>query len=399
MNLPVLTSTNKVAIIALSARPYVQLAKLAGWRVLAVDAFADCDTQASADDCWQWPHLVSLSDAQDGQYEIDGLFARLIEDAVTHIVYGAGFEHAPSVLGYFKQRALDLHLVWLGNVPDTVASVKHPCQLAQACQILGLRFPQSDLLPPALIPQSGYAQWLVKRVGACGGTHIEPYTASHQHVAHDYYQVLQAGQAVGALFVSDGVNAVVIGVHQHYQRPNSFAYAGAIMVDDDVLMDRMSEAVSQLVQHFRLVGMNSLDAIWHDGELTVLEINPRLSASASLYACGSLFVAHVATCLGEPVHDYHALAWSAKAQPNLAVKSGYAIIYAKQDLTLPVVDHPDWVADVPNTSVIKADMPICSVYAEGNQHLDVIKQLKTQIQQLKLLWGVHVSQYIETSFD
>lgn len=393
------TSTNKVAIIALSARPYVQLAKLAGWQVLAVDVFADRDTQKYAEDYLQWPSLASLTDAQSNQVKVDALLTRLTDCAVTHIVYGAGFEHAPTILNYFSQQARALNLVWLGNVSDTVAEVKNPRQLAQACLSLGLRFPQTSMLPLVSITQIAHEQWLVKRVGACGGNHIQLFTASHQHAENDYYQVLETGQAVGALCIGDGVNAFVIGAHQLFQRPNSYAYAGAIEFDDKVLMQSMIEAVSKLVKQFKLVGINSLDAIWQNGVLTVLEINPRLSASASLYASASLFEAHVATCLGEPVTEYHALAWSVKAQPNLAVKTGYAIIYAKQDLTLPVVEYPDWVADVPNTIAIKANMPICSVYAEGTQHLDVIKQLKIRIQLLKQNWGVHVSQYIETSFD
>jgi uncharacterized protein len=393
MSLPVPTSANKVAIIALSARPYVQLAKSAGWQVVAVDAFGDKDTQECADTVIASPDLFdSKLQPSDIKQHLDALLQRLSQLGVTHIAYGAGFEHAPSYLEMLASNALGLEV--LGNTATTLKSVKDPQQLQQACAHLGLRSPSTLILAPTLYQQRE-KDWLVKQIGACGGTHIQPFKPNHQHREDDYYQAFQVGLSIGALFVSDGVDAYLIGVHQQWQKSDSYIYAGASVIDDVAIKSAMQVAVKSLAAHFGLVGINSLDAIWHDGELYILEINPRLSASVSLYASDDLFDAHIATCKGQTVASLSALSTIAERKEKCA----YAVIFAKQALHLPAIDYPDWVADVPDCLDIEADAPICSVYADVVHEQDLIKQLKIHIQILKQLWGPHVSQHIETSFD
>ncbi len=398
------TSANKVAIIALSARPYVQLAKLAGWQVVAVDAFGDKDTRKWADNYIACPALLNSNiQKADIAQETNTLLVKLSKFGVTHIAYGAGFEHAPSYLEALslktqgKKNTQGIEV--LGNAAETVNSVKDPQQLQQACARLGLRFTQTLMVPPDLNQQQLTKQWLVKRIGGCGGTHIKRFTPDHQHGEDDYYQAFQIGLSIGALFVADGTNAHLIGVHQQWQKPNGFIYAGATILDDLAIERAMQAAVKALAAHFGLVGINSLDAIWHDGELYVLEINPRLSASVSLYASDDLFEAHMATCKGQRLDMLKGLATKIKSKTKPKAKKGYAVIFAKHHLHLPAIDYPEWVADVPNSYEVEADAPICSVYAEVGHEQDLIQQLKVHIQLLKQLWGPHVSQYIETSFD
>ena len=153
--------TNKsILIIALSARPFVAAAKQAGYRVTAIDAFADKQTVALAD-------RTMIVD-----YDSNGFNAVALLDAITTLdvrqylgfVYGSGFDAQPELL---QQIAKLLPLI--GNLPTAVLAVKTATSCFSTLVQLNMRHTKVYEALPADCHANVY---LKKFAGGCGGKHV-----------------------------------------------------------------------------------------------------------------------------------------------------------------------------------------------------------------------------------
>ncbi|HSI45637.1 MAG TPA: ATP-grasp domain-containing protein [Methylophilus sp.] len=355
-----------------SARIYAEMARREGFEVLAIDAFADNDTLQAAHEVWQLPalierltpaHVHALSDKLDA-WRPDGL------------IVGSGFE--ASVECY---ESLYQHFALAGNAPAVVKQVKNPYWLKSYCDAKGV-------LTPAVQSQGPQAgQWLYKVAGQSGGAHIHAWDGSTDinPAVDGYWQAFETGLAVGALFVANQQSVSLIGVHALKQRPGNFTYAGATRLHEPQVIEAMQAILEALVPDMGLVGINSMDAIWRDGQLHVLEINPRLSASMRLYMELPLIQAHLTSCQGAVMPEL---------RPN-AVHANHCIIYARQVIETEQLDFPAWLEDRPNGGTIVAGQPLCSLYAEGDLIDDVQQELQDKKTQLEKLWGTYVCERIE----
>jgi len=102
----------RILIVASSARMLAQAAKDAGLKPLVIDLFADLDTQGYAED---FRRIKSLAE-QDLTPAVDDFVERY---AVTHVIYGSGFEYYLESLRYLGSR-----LTVLGNHPDVFAKLQ-----------------------------------------------------------------------------------------------------------------------------------------------------------------------------------------------------------------------------------------------------------------------------------
>jgi predicted ATP-grasp superfamily ATP-dependent carboligase len=137
---------------------------------------------------------------------------------------------------------------------------------------------------------------------------------------------------------------------------------GAVALPDRAHAQLLA-AIDALVPALGLVGLCSIDFLLHEEAIQVLEVNPRPSASLSLYDedyAGGLMQAHVHACVGED-----APAVRQAASPKLR---GEMIVFAPADL---VVDASSWVnlsgvhdLPIPGTR-FKAGAPVCTVSASG----------------------------------
>lgn len=362
----------RLAIVSQSARLYTEMARREGFEVLAIDAFADIDTVLAAHEIWQLPALCKeLTPAH-----IHALSDRLDTWQPDALIVGSGFEASHECYHNLYQR-----FVLAGNAPAVVKQVKNPYWLKSHCDAKGVMTPAIQ----SQAPQAG--QWLYKVAGQSGGAHIHAWDMSTEiNLAIDgYWQVFQTGMAVGALFVANQQSVSLIGVHALKQRPGNYTYAGASRWYHSQLTEAMQAVLQVIVPDMGLVGINSLDAIWQNGRLHVLEINPRLSASMRLYAELPLIQAHLASCEGAvmPV-----------LQPN-TMQARHCIIYAKQAIETEPLDFPAWLEDRPNGGTIVAGQPLCSLYAEGDSIDDVQQDLQDKKTQLEKLWGTYVCERIE----
>jgi predicted ATP-grasp superfamily ATP-dependent carboligase len=358
-----------ILIIALSARPFVAAAVQAGFKVSAIDGFADSQTQAMA-------NMTEVAPFDNDGFQAAALLA-IIDTLDTNryigFVYGSGFEAQPALLAEVAKR-----IPLLGNLPATLASVKSPRIFFSACARLGVAHPQTWTQVNANLPLDG----LVKAVGASGGGHVQPY--SNAKVSLDkqcYAQQKLHGLPVSVLFLAYAQQAALVGFNELMLAPTlalPYRYGGAVSQIDLTAseQDQLLKAAQQLTAEFSLLGLNSLDAVLQDGVAYVLEINPRLSASVGLYETVdgemSLLAMHVAACKQAQTYTLPS---------SVAVKSGsvaQAVIYSELPLSIPAnFIWPDWVQDCPSpqSSIqMHAGEPICTVLASADK-ADAAKQL------------------------
>ncbi len=184
-----------ILVVALSGRALASAARRAGERVIVLDAFADDDTRGLA------LRVMALPRGAMG-FDESALLAAVTELApgVRGLVYGAGLEHDPALLARLGEK-----IPLLGNLPETLVLMKHPERFAALLQRLHLPHPVTSLTPPA-----NDRDWLRKRIGGSGGSHIAAATGTIA-ASGDYFQRRVAGELLSALFVADGVRARVLG--------------------------------------------------------------------------------------------------------------------------------------------------------------------------------------------
>ncbi|CAN4269310.1 COG2232 Predicted ATP-dependent carboligase related to biotin carboxylase [Methylophilaceae bacterium] len=356
-------------IIALSARPFVVAAVQAGFKVSAIDGFADSQTQAMAS-------LIKVAPFDNDGFQAAALLA-IIDTLDTSryigFVYGSGFEAQPALLAEVAKR-----MPLLGNLPTTLASVKCPRIFFSACARLGVAHPQTWTQVNANLPLDG----LVKAVGASGGSHVQPYSNGKVMLDKQHYaQQKLHGLPVSVLFLAYAQQLVLVGFNELMLAPTlalPYRYGGVVSQIDltESEQNQLLKAAQQLTAEFSLLGLNSLDAVLQDGVAYVLEVNPRLSASVGLYETVegemNLLAMHVAAC--KQTKSY--------ALPSsVAVKSGsvaQAVIYSALPLSIPAnFAWPEWVQDCPSPKPsvqMLAGQPVCTVLASADK-ADAAKQL------------------------
>jgi uncharacterized protein len=337
-------------IAAIACRPYVKLAAEAGYQVIAIDAFADIDTQRLAKQCFQIPY--------DG-YSLDyQAILNILDDIdlvnVKAFCFGAGFEAEPSVLDEIKQR-----VNVLGNTSEAIIQCKVPQYFFNMCRRFNMSSPRySDVRPKQT------QGWLKKRIGGSGGHHVSMASDCSFDDKRFYYQKMQKGLPVSCLFLATHESVQLIGINEQWVAADSaspYRYGGAVSHATPTGMnkDSLLNFLQAITDSFELVGLNSCDFILDHDALYVLEINPRLSASVDLYEVvdGNLFSAHINACMQKEVGPL-VVSENAKA---------HQIIYAKKDFEVNESQvWPDWVCDIPQPNAkISAGMPICTVTAKA----------------------------------
>lgn len=366
------------------------MAHQAGHQVLAVDAFADADTQ---DYACQTAHWAGFH-AEVPRLHLPALAHTLSDFAPEAVLIGSGFEADIEGYDWLYQR-----FPVFANRPEVVQHVKDPLALKASCDRAGVDSPAITTTPPT------QGQWLRKQQGQCGGWHVSawpisalptdtPFADADEGRSPFYWQQYCDGMPVGLLFLArpDGVS--FIGVHRLLHGADNFVYAGALRGETPALWQAAEALLQRLVPHLALQGLNSLDAIWQAPTLQVIEVNPRLSASMRLYTHLPLIAAHLA-CYGAEARSAGQMLAEAAVQAAQARWAAHSIVYVRDAVSLPAVALPDWVEDRPNQLQHAAGQPLCSLYAEGPSESAVTAALQQQQQQLEQLWGTYVCEQLE----
>lgn len=365
-------------VVAHSARLLAQSAARARCPVCALDLFNDADTR----------RVTLHSEAVDPRagdrpgFDREDLLRRAARlcppPGCLGLVYGAGFEDDTETLARLA-RGREL----FGNPPELVERLKDPVRFFGMLDQLAIAHPDTTLVPPA--QRRG---WLYKRRGASGGAHVIDAGAVEVDAAagQGYFQRREAGRNLSALFLADGRDAEVIGVSRQLTRGTGrhrYAYAGAVGPIElpAALYRKLRDAVDALVVRTGLVGCNSLDFLLDGDRLSVLEINPRPSATMDLYdddwATG-LFDAHLNACRGR-------LPRAAAVRRTRAARA-HAIVYARRPLQIPAdTAFASWCSDLPRPgSRVALDAPVCTVHAEAADVQRALQMMRRRRQRTEL---------------
>ena len=362
-----------ILIVASSGRMLAQAAKNAGLKPLVLDLFADLDTQGYAEGFRQ---VKSLAE-QDLASAVDYFVERY---AVSHVIYGSGFECYPESLYYLNSR-----MIVLGNHPEIFAWQQDKRAFFSTLDQLNIPYPEVAFSAP------DYADdWLLKPMQGQGGIGIKRYYGDDVAKASVYWQKFQAGTPHSVLFLADGQQVKVIGFNSQWSvclsETEEFVFSGVINGADLAYAHKavITDWLKQMVPVFALKGLNSLDFIHADGCSYVLEINPRPPASMQLYD-QDLLLRHIQVCVGSvgaTLVAHSPETGRLKSPLQSPPQTGYQIVYAKRDLIIP--DHfewPDWCMDLPKCGdMCRAGQPLCSIIAHQKNSQSVVEQLLTKQQ-------------------
>jgi predicted ATP-grasp superfamily ATP-dependent carboligase len=356
-------------------RPLAESAASFGHDICVVDACADRDTLKACAG-----RLVRLDgplpwqiDATALQLALRTAQGRFAPGGFAGIIPGSGFEAQPELLDVLAASA-----PIAGCEASTLHAVRQPRRWFELLDGVGaphpaVRFDSAPKLP---------AGWLVKSSGGSGGWHIRAWQPEMTTVANDYFQQFTPGRPASALFLADGRNSRVIG--WQWQRLASSAklpwrYGGVLVAPDlaPALRERVADLCSAIVKRVPLRGLASLDFLVDGEGFSVLELNPRPTASIGLY----------------PQHDFLDLQVRASAgeMPEIAQDknteiAGEAVLYAaKFSPIASTFRWPEWCRDIPaGESRIASGQPICSVRASAMTPQAVEAKLNSRIETLSI---------------
>jgi predicted ATP-grasp superfamily ATP-dependent carboligase len=260
--------------------------------VIALDLFGDADTRRAS---LRWHRIGDPGTCAIEPALLREALQRAAGDrGAIGWIAGSGFEAAPELL-----QAQVAGLPLLGMAGPALRGVREPASFFALLDRLGLRHPQVMLEPPARADD-----WLAKSAAGCGGWHIRAGREAPRG-EHVYWQRVQPGEPMSALFLADGTRARLVALNRLLVRPLGglpYVYAGAIgPVADAPLARELEQALAALVPALGLRGLASLDFIAHAGQPWLLEINARPSATMVLHAQawpGGLLLAHVEAVQG-----------------------------------------------------------------------------------------------------
>ena len=364
-----------IIIAALSVRTFVADAVLAGYDVIAIDIFADADTQKIA-------KQTIVVKQQNGHFDAEDFLQKLAKVDCADIaafVYGSGFDGNATLLETIAKQ-----LPIFGNLAQTIAKIKHPLDFFKTLGLLRIPYPEISF--NKLINTSG---WLLKRGGGTGGMHIEYALQDVALKKDEYFQHEVEATPVSLLFLANKNSAQVVGfnlqlIEATANYPYRFAGAVSHYPINEAVTAQLIDYANKLTKHYGLVGLNSLDAIVLDNSSLVLEINPRLSASFGLYQSVGAYLIdlHLQACTDDVNFN------NFNRRPKIVQKQkGQRIFYAPFNIKLDdKIVWPEWVTDIPMPhTAIDKDAPVCSVQAIGKDTNQVIELLAARIEQLQAL--------------
>lgn len=371
------TQSIPVLIFAHSGRFLAQAATQAGYNVWVADCYGDIDLLAVAD---RWQSLPAFS-----KLTHDHIF-RALSDLTRGeqclLICGGGIEQC-----YHLLLPLPPNIKLIGNTPDIIASIKTPSAFFKLLDDNAINFPETRFKVPS--NKFGDMTWLKKEAAGLGGAHIQFAALTRNEIdAQYYYQRFISGVSGSCLFLASGDNVQLMSINQQHLSPTRQAPFRLGRIESAwpisaTHRDDLHKIIRRLNEASGLIGLNSLDFVISDrNELLVIEVNPRVSASAELISNRALlFQQHMDGCLNQ-----HRISQS----PVNSNATSLFYHYAKMNLIVP--ENMQWPAECHDISaagvVIKQDEPICTSVVEVDEpHLamqqhDVIEnkilaQLKT----------------------
>jgi uncharacterized protein len=356
-------------LVGLSVRVLAQAAAAEGHSVCGIDAFGDRDTRAACAGRVETLHpgpewRIETADLLDA---VAAARRRFAPDGFAGIVTTGSIENHPALLDLLAKEA-----PVAGCRSDVIAAVREPRRWFGLLRQFGAPHPEVRFTPPAC------EGWLVKSASGTGGWHVRRWGPGMAPQADDYFQRLAAGRPASVLFAADGVRSRIIGWQWLFTDPTEampWRYGGVMTAADLPFSIRreVADLVAAVVAEVPLRGLNGIDFLVHENTFSVLELNPRPTASVALYPWANLFSLHVRACAGvlpdklpEPPADHAA---------------GEAVLYAPRALAAAAdFDWPAWCADLSaGPANFRRGDPVCSVTAVATSPRAVRRLLQRRL--------------------
>lgn len=364
-----------VVILGASARAAAASAARAGWTVHAADIFSDADLAIVA---------------ESGQCVTDypgGLFAAAVGFPPAPWCYTGAIENHPDLIDRIAAtRPL------AGNAAAVVRRVRDPASLATTLAAAGLRFPETFLTSIG-VPTDG--SFIVKPRSSAGGQGIARWTPAAARgdraaVTHIWQRWVDGLPMAAAFCIAEG-NASLMGTSRQllgaaWCHAVPHAYCGSVAAPLESLHDRVRDELHRLghllADSFGLAGAVGVDFILGaDDSITVIEVNPRPTASMELVerATGrSIAAAHFAACgfppPAPPAADAFTGIWSKAilfAPQNLTIDE--PLLQRLRRLAQPWTHDDGWpaLADIPQPGqTLARGRPVITIFARGESPED-----------------------------
>ena len=405
-------SGSPLIILGASARALAESAARVGWDVHAADLFCDLDLQAIATTAVPAAH--GADDAATGYpWSLSAAAAGFPASAAW--VYTGAIENHPDLIDAIA-RARPL----AGNPSNVVRRLRDPVHLAAVACAAGLSFPET-LSSPDGVPLDG--TFLVKPLAGAGGRGIRRWTQAvaddtmHHATTASRLQIWQrhaAGIPLSASYCFAEGSARLLGVSRQligepWCHAGMFAWCGAVALHaaggrtaHEQLVASLTRLGEILASRFQPVGLVGIDLVIDaDGRITVIEVNPRPTASMELFersGAGSIAGSHMAACGWAPPS---AIAIE-KPLPRPASIWAKAVLFASQStpVTQPLIDRLSreaslwtqadggWaaLADIPwPGQTIPAGAPVITIFAAASKTDDALDRLRDRVTRIDAL--------------
>lgn len=393
-----LALTNTLFICGASSRAAAFSALRARISCATADLFADQD-------------LAERVSAQRVSYYPAGLVTAAAAQPPGRWMYTGALENHPQVV-----ERISLRHRLLGNGPETLRRVRDPWQLAARLPAHQIRYPEVRRDPPDAEPDS----WLVKPFHSAGGSGIRAWSqaaAAGESAPRSagspppcYWQRKLPGAPHSASYVADANQTDLLGVSRQligaeWTGATGYQYAGSLgpIKLPANSMQRLADWGEALRTEFGLLGLFGVDFLLDGDRPTLIEINPRYTASMEVLerAGGWSAVArHLAAC--ESSAEIPAASPMPMTPPTPTNGLlGKAILFARHRLEItPELaatfaerlrrdQHEPLgpsLADVPVVGVrIEPGQPVLTVFAHGNDIDQTFAQLRAQSARMERL--------------
>ena len=351
-----MTRETPILLVGYNVRAMALSARLAGFTTWAFDYFGDRDRGPGYD----------LKSAGIVEFDARLLVTHVMAHPPSRVIWGSGFENQPALLDILSLR----HVLW-GNSRESVERVRTWNIVCNIANTMGISCPRQQV--SGVVPRNG--RWLLKPKLSGGGKGIRQAGPGemirHGMVAQKWLE----GESVSLTFLSDGKRLLARLWTKAFKDPTgpSFRYTGGVLCPYGIGRDAGGEAMAlALVRQCGLRGWNGIDFVYHKGQLTYLEVNPRWTGSVELWERATGYPAIGALS--------SAMDGSTMAFPAPEKFVGKRIVYART----PTVWNPEIedalagsIADIPRSGEqFLSEQPICTVFAEGLSFEDVSNKLQ-----------------------
>lgn len=365
-----------ILIVGGSVRFLAASCRRAGWAVYAADRFGDADLLAVAH-AYQ-PLPADLAEACVPFPDLPAM----------PFLFTGGLENSPAFLS-----RLAAACPTAAASPGSVLAVRDFANLASAAAVMGLTTPETHTSPTSLPTDGSY---LVKPLASVGGLGISRWHGGPAPATPSLWQRHHTGVPHGvSVLLRDQHPPELLGVcrslHNHAATSApGWAYAGSVSVATPAwsgLVIRLAERLGTCHGLRGAIGIDCL--VTPSGEVVVLEVNPRPTASMEL------FERTAGLCIASRHLD--ALAFpsplTTPCQASGHAVSGKAILYSDRAFTVTSAFHaaftnlaehwapsPDLppLADLPRINThVESGSPILTVFADSDSE-DAVETLLTE---------------------